>query len=397
MNRAFLIQGTVLCIITEDAGKIQGTVPCIITGITPRAVHFIMKALIAMSGGVDSSVAAYLTKEQGAECIGCTMKLFESEDAGVSMPKTCCSLDSVEDARSVAFRLGIPYYVFNYKDEFRKKVINSFADEYTRGLTPNPCIECNTHLKFGKLVQRAKELGCSIVVTGHYSRITFDGEKYHLLRGLDESKDQSYVLYTLTQEQLSMLRLPLGELTKDEVRRIAAAQGFVNADRPDSQDICFVPDGDYAGAIERITGIASEPGSFVDKNGNVLGQHKGIIHYTVGQRKGLGIAFGEPMFVVKTDPDNNTVTLGRSDELFHRQVVIRNVNWISGKKPVSPLHVTAKLRYRQKAAGAVLTSDGTDRAMLLFDEPQRAPAPGQAAVFYDGDEVLGGGTIEHAF
>ena len=359
--------------------------------------HGKMKALIAMSGGVDSSVAAYLTKEQGLECIGCTMKLFEAEDAGVSSSKVCCSLDSVEDARSVAFRIGIPFCVFNYKDEFRQKVMRNFADDYMRGLTPNPCIECNTHLKFGKLVQRAKELGCSFVVTGHYARVTFDGKKYHLLRGLDASKDQSYVLYTLTQEQLSMLRLPLGGYSKDEVRRIAAQQGFVNADRPDSQDICFVPDGDYAAAIERITGEVPEPGDFVDSEGKVLGKHKGIIRYTVGQRKGLGIAFGEPVFVIKTDPKTNTVVLGKNEDLFYRHVIIRDVNWISGEAPQAPVNVQAKLRYRQQAACALLIPEGTDKAELVFGQPQRAPAPGQAAVFYDGDEVLGGGTIEHAF
>ena len=355
-----------------------------------------MKALIAMSGGVDSSVAAFLTKEPGIECIGCTMKLFASADADASSGKTCCTLDSVEDARSVAFRMGIPYYVFNYKDEFREKVIGKFAEDYLRGLTPNPCIECNTHLKFGKLMLRAKELGCDQVVTGHYARVTSDGKKYHLLRGLDASKDQSYVLYTLTQEQLAMLRLPLGELTKTEVRRIAARQGFVNADRPDSQDICFVPDGDYASVIERMTGVLPEPGDFVDTEGNILGQHKGLIRYTQGQRKGLGIAFGEPIFVVSKDIKTNTVVLGKTEDLMKRRVLIRDVNWISGGAPKSPLAVKAKLRYRQQAAEAILTPDGTDRAELLFEEPQRAPAPGQAAVFYDGDEVIGGGVIEHA-
>ena len=355
-----------------------------------------MKALIAMSGCVDSSVAAYLTKEQGLDCIGCTMKLFDSEDADFSSPKTCCTLDSVEDARSVAQRLGMPYYVFNFKDEFREKVIERFAADYLRGLTPNPCIECNRHLKFDKLMARAKELGCGYVVTGHYARVTFEGGRYHLLRGLDSSKDQSYVLYSLTQEQLAMLRLPLGELTKDKVREIAALQGFVNADRPDSQDICFVPDGDYASVIERLTGIVPEPGDFVDTEGNIVGKHKGLIRYTQGQRKGLGIAFGEPIFVVSKNTKNNTVVLGKTEDLMKRRVLIRDVNWISGEAPDSPLAVKAKLRYRQQAAKAVLTPDGEDRAELLFEEPQRAPAPGQAAVFYDGDEVLGGGTIEDA-
>ena len=324
------------------------------------------------------------------------MKLFDSEEAGFSSSKTCCTLDSVEDARSVAQRLGMPYYVFNFKDEFRANVMERFAEDYLRGLTPNPCIECNRYLKFEKLMTRAKELGCGYVVTGHYARVTFDGQRYHLLRGLDASKDQSYVLYSLTQEQLAMLRLPLGEMTKDKVREIAAAQGFVNADRPDSQDICFVPDGDYASAIERMTGIVPKPGDFVDTEGNVLGKHKGLIHYTQGQRKGLGIAFGEPIFVVSKNIKDNSVVLGKTEDLMKRRVLIRDVNWISGTVPQTPLQVTAKLRYRQQAAKAVLTPDGTDRAELLFEEPQRAPAPGQAAVFYDGDEVIGGGTIEEA-
>ena len=355
-----------------------------------------------MSGGVDSSVAAYLMKTQGYECAGCTMKLFEAEDADLLMSgessssKLCCSLDSVEDARSVAIKLGIHYYVFNYKDEFQSQVMERFAADYLRGLTPNPCIECNRYLKFAKLMDRAKELGYDYVVTGHYARVTFDGKKYHLLRGLDASKDQSYVLYTLTQDQLAMLKLPLGELGKNNVRVIAKEQGFINADRPDSQDICFVPDGDYAAAVEKISGDCSEPGDFVDSKGNVLGRHKGLIHYTQGQRKGLGIAFGEPIFVVSKNTENNTVVLGKTDDLMKRRVLIRDVNWISGEAPQAPLAVKAKLRYRQQAADAVLTPDGTDRAELLFEEPQRAPAPGQAAVFYDGDEVLGGGTIEDA-
>ena len=358
-----------------------------------------MKALIAMSGGVDSSVAAFLTKEKGIECIGCTMKLYEAGDTDLppEASKTCCSLDDTEDARSVAFRLGMPFYAFNYKEEFRSLVMNKFAESYEMGATPNPCIDCNKYLKFGRLYERAEVLGCDYIVTGHYARIEKDGDRYVLKRALDDSKDQSYVLYNLTQELLAHILFPLGELTKAEAREMAEKNGFVNAHKPDSQDICFVPDGDYASAIERFTGKVPQPGDFVDAEGKVLGKHKGIIHYTVGQRKGLGIAFGEPVFVVRTDPQTNTVVLGKNEDLFHSHVKVRGVNWISGEAPAGPVNVHAKLRYRQQAAKAILTPDGTDRAELVFDQPQRAPAPGQAAVFYDGDEVLGGGIIECAF
>ena len=246
------------------------------------------KALIAMSGGVDSSVAAYIMKEEGFDCIGCTMKLYDNADAGVSRDKTCCSLDDVEDARSVAARLGMPYYVFNFSDDFREKIICKFIDSYERGRTPNPCIDCNRYMKFAKLCERARILGCDFIVTGHYARIYKEGEKYVLKKALDETKDQSYVLYNLTQDILAHTRFPLGEMKKSETREIAEKCGFINAKKPDSQDICFVPDGDYARVIELNTGKKYPPGDFVDKNGNVLGRHKGIIHYTIGQRKGLG-------------------------------------------------------------------------------------------------------------
>ncbi len=365
-----------------------------------------MKALIAMSGGVDSSVAAFLMKQQGYECIGCTMKLFDADDTltedaepcrlsegSSDRTKTCCSLDDTEDARSVAHKLGIPYYVFNYKDEFREKVIDSFVNSYLKGLTPNPCIECNRFLKFAKLLDRARELGCDCIVTGHYARISFDGSRYHLLRGLDQSKDQSYVLYTLTQEQLSMIRMPLGGLGKDQVRRIASEQGFINAEKPDSQDICFVPDGDYASVIEYRSGRRSVPGDFIDKNGNVIGHHKGTIHYTVGQRKGLGMGFGKPMFVLETDPAQNTVTLGDNDDLFHTDVMVKDVNWTCGYAPKGVLQCTAKIRYRQQAAPAAIIPQENGSILLRFEDPVRAATPGQAAVFYQGEELIGGGVI----
>ena len=364
-----------------------------------------MKALIAMSGGVDSSVAAFLMKQQGYECIGCTMKLFDAEDACIKDTKTCCSLDDTEDARSVAIRLGMPFYVFNFKDDFRRKVIDSFVESYLKGQTPNPCIDCNRYLKFDRLITRAEELGCDVVVTGHYAKIVSDKNGYHLLRGADPAKDQSYVLYNLTQEQLSKVRFPVGELSKDQVRMIAAEQGFINAEKPDSQDICFVPDGDYASVIESRTGKKAVPGDFIDKEGNVIGHHKGIIHYTVGQRKGLGMGFGKPMFVLKTDPASNTVTLGDNEDLFSTDIRVRDVNWTCGHVPVnnsdmnaftaSPgIPCTAKIRYRQQASPAVIIPQEDGSVILRFEQPQRAATPGQSAVFYQGEELIGGGIIE---
>ena len=358
-----------------------------------------MKALIAMSGGVDSSVAALLTKQKGYDCIGCTMKLWDlpgEEGTQLKGSKTCCSLDDTEDARSVAYRLGMPFYAFNYKDEFRESVICPFASDYEHGRTPNPCIECNRFLKFGKLYERAMQLGCETIVTGHYARIERrpDG-RYLLKKGLDPSKDQSYVLHCLTQEQLAHTAFPLGGFTKDAVRQIAAEHGFVNANKPDSQDICFVPDGDYAKVVERYgAGEGTVPGRFVDLEGRPIGTHRGLIHYTIGQRKGLGNTWGKPVFVVAIDPAANTVTLGDSADLFHREVRVSQFHWIAGEPPAAPIRCTAKLRYRQAEQPAEVRPEGEGRVTLVFDEPQRAPTPGQYAVLYDGDTVLGGGRIE---
>ena len=355
-----------------------------------------MKALIAMSGGVDSSVAAFLTKEKGIEAIGCTMKLYEAEDTDLlpKNSKTCCSLDDTEDARSVAFRLGMPFYVFNYKDEFREKVMEKFARAYEAGATPNPCIDCNNYLKFGKLHQRAAELGCEYVVTGHYARIEKGADgKYLLKKALDESEDQSYVLYGLTQEKLAHTMFPLGELTKAEARKIAEANGFVNAHKPDSQDICFVPEGDYARVVEKLTGNKPVPGDFVDKEGKVLGQHKGIINYTIGQRKGLGIAMGHPIFVCEICPKTNCVVLGENEDLMKREVLVSDFNWISGEAPSGPVRCAAKTRYRMKEQPAIIYPLPDGGAKIIFDEPQRAITRGQSAVAYDGDVVLGGGEI----
>ena len=349
-----------------------------------------MKALIAMSGGVDSSVAALLM--EGYDRVGCTMRLFDAEETGEKHESTCCSLEDVEDARAVCRRMGIPYYVFNFKDDFEDKIIKKFVDSYRRGLTPNPCIDCNRYMKFDKLYDRARELGCDVIVTGHYARIEEQDGRYVLKKAVDPSKDQSYVLYSLTQEQLAHTRFPLGGLTKDEVRRIAAEHGFINAAKPDSQDICFVPDGDYAAFIERCSG-AVETGDFVTCDGRVLGRHKGITHYTVGQRKHLGISVGEPIYVVCISAEDNTVVLGGSDALFRKECTVEDFNWISGEVPAAPIRCKAKTRYRQteQPCTASVNADGT--VSLTFDTPIRAITPGQAAVLYDGEVVLGGGVI----
>lgn len=347
-----------------------------------------MKVLVAMSGGVDSSVAAYLEKEAGNEVIGVTMRLF-----GDGIDSTCCSLDDVEDARSVAYKLGMPYYVFNFSDDFKEKIICKFIESYENGRTPNPCIDCNRYMKFDKLYERAKLLGCEYVVTGHYARIDKENGRYVLKKALDASKDQSYVLYSLTQEQLAHTLFPLGEMSKDETRLIAEKCGFSNAHKPDSQDICFVPDGDYAKVIALHTGKTYAPGDFIDKDGNVLGTHRGIIHYTLGQRKGLGVSAATPLYVCKIDVLNNTVTLGENGDLFSTELTVGDFNWISGEAPSETFRCEAKIRYRQKEQPATVYPCGAGKVKIVFDEPQRAITPGQAAVLYDGEKVLGGGTI----
>ena len=353
------------------------------------------RAIIAMSGGVDSSVAAYLMRERGFDCMGVTMKLFRNEDVEEKpREKTCCSLEDVEDARAVAWSLGIPYHVFNFSNRFREDVMDRFVSAYEQGCTPNPCIDCNRHLKFAKLYDRARDLGYWYVVTGHYARVE-QGEngRWLLKKGPDPHKDQSYVLYALTQEQLAHTIFPLGTYHKDEIRRIAADQGFVNAGKRDSQDICFVPDGDYAGFIERQTGKHYPEGDFVDPQGHVLGRHRGIIHYTVGQRRGLGVSGGRPLYVKEIRPDTNTIVLGEDRDLYQHTAIAEDFNWISMEAPTGPIQVKARARYHQpeQPATAYVLPDG--RVRVDFEAPQRALTRGQAIVLYQGEDVVGGGTI----
>lgn len=352
-----------------------------------------MKALIAMSGGVDSSVAAYLMKQSGYDCIGATMRLYHNEDVGRSASQTCCSLDDTEDARSVAVRLGIPYYVFDFSADFHRQVIDRFISAYENGLTPNPCIDCNRYLKFDRLYRRAMELECDLIVTGHYARIEERDGRYFLKKAVDDRKDQSYVLYSLTQEQLAHTRFPLGELEKTETRQIAEREGFINAAKRDSQDICFVPDGDYARVISEYTGKTYPPGQFVDLHGNVLGEHKGIIHYTIGQRKGLGLALPEPLYVMEKCLETNRVVLGRNEDLFTKELDAVDMNWIAYDVLPERIRVKAKIRYKQTEQWATAIPTGEKNMHLIFDEPQRAVTKGQAVVLYDGDVVVGGGTI----
>ncbi|MCL2580179.1 MAG: tRNA 2-thiouridine(34) synthase MnmA [Oscillospiraceae bacterium] len=348
-------------------------------------------ALIAMSGGVDSSVAAWLLKEQGYDCTGAMMKLYAGEEIA---ERGCCSIADAQDAQSVAFRMDIPFYVFNFADDFTQQVIGRFIDAYQNGRTPNPCIDCNRYLKFERFLGRAKELGCEKVATGHYAQITYESGRWLLKKGLDASKDQSYFLYAMTQPQLADTLFPLGALTKDEVREIAEAKGFVNAKKRDSQDICFAPNGDYAGFIVRTTGQAPAAGPFLDGNGNRLGEHKGIIHYTVGQRKGLGISAAHPLYVTELRPNENAVELGREDKLFSKTLIARDLNLIATPRIERPTSVTAKIRYRHTEQPATAWQLDDDTLKVEFDQPQRAITKGQAVVLYDGDIVVGGGVID---
>lgn len=354
------------------------------------------KALIAMSGGVDSSVAAYLIKKQGYDPLGITMKLYSNENICISKSKTCCSLDDIEDARNVAANLHIPYYVLNFTDDFQTKVIDRFVDGYKNAYTPNPCIDCNRFIKFDRLMQRGKELECDYVVTGHYANIEYDNVsgRYLLKKGIDQSKDQSYVLYSLTQEQLSKTLFPLGKMLKSQIREIANEINLINANKHDSQDICFIPDNDYAAFIEKYTNEKFPEGNFIDKEGNVLGRHKGIIRYVIGQRKGLGLALPKPMYVSAVNIPDNTVTLVYDEDLYTKSLDASDINLISVSNIDKPMKVKAKIRYKQEEQWANVEQTGENSFHLEFESPQRAITPGQAVVLYDGDVVVGGGTID---
>lgn len=360
----------------------------------------------AMSGGVDSSVMAHLLLADGYTVTGATMTLYRpgmtlGEDGTLTWASCgsgdipCGSDEDVRDAAAVCERLGIPHRVYDFGEDFCRHVIGDFVREYEAGATPNPCIVCNKHLKFGALLEAALRDGADGIATGHYARVVYDegSGRYLLKKAADADKDQTYVLWQLTQNVLSRVLLPLGDYRKAEIREMAAALGLATAHKSDSQDICFVPDGDYAAFLTRYTGRAPVPGEYILEDGQVLGAHKGIIHYTIGQRKGLGIALGQPMFVKSKDPVSRRVILTTNDRLFERNVFVKNLNLIAAERLDEPVRCEVKIRYNHKGAPATLIPTGEDSALIRFDEPQRAPADGQSAVFYDGDTVIGGGII----
>ena len=353
------------------------------------------KVVVGMSGGVDSSVAAWLLKKQGYDVIGVTMQIWQDEENIVQEENGgCCGLSAVDDARRVAAAIGIPYYVMNFKDEFQKSVIEYFTKEYLAGRTPNPCIACNRYVKWEALLQRSLSIGADYIATGHYARIEhLPNGRYAIRRSATMEKDQTYALYNLTQEQLARTLMPVGEYSKDRIREMADEIGLLVAHKPDSQDICFVPDGDYASFIENTTDQVLQTGDFVTPEGKILGRHKGIIHYTVGQRKGLGLALGYPAFVLEIRPETNEVVIGTYEESLTYTVRANELNFMSVEQITEPVRVFAKIRYNHKGAWCTVERTGEDEIVCTFDEPIRAATPGQAVVLYDGEYVLGGGTI----
>lgn len=390
----------------KEAGKANAANPVPTPSISPDMQN--NAVMMAMSGGVDSSVAALLLSREGYNVVGVTMKLFEETDLAGGQRSSCCSIDDVEDARAVCRRLGIRHFTFNLKDAFKSNVIDRFCDAYLNGRTPNPCIDCNRYLKFDALQRRRRELGLAFVATGHYARRRYDEASgcWQLLRARDISKDQSYVLYSITQEQLAHALFPLGNLTKDEVRDIARDAGFANAEKSESQDICFIPDGNYIDFIERYiernTNSAADKHAFqsgpiADREGKILGVHNGLARYTIGQRKGIRLAAPEPLYVFSKNIDRNELIVGTADEVLVNGVIADDINLISATHIDATQTVQVKTHYRQSPLSAKAEQIGEDELKITFAEPQRAAAPGQAAVLYDGDKVLGGGTISGCF
>jgi tRNA-uridine 2-sulfurtransferase len=355
------------------------------------------KVMRGMSGGVDSSVAAALLLEQGYEVIGVTLQIWQDMSEEIKKSEgSCCSLSAVDDARRVANKLGIPYYVLNFKDIFNKTVIEYFKEEYFKGRTPNPCIACNRHVKWQAMLDKAVSMGIDYIATGHYAKVVYDAasNRHILKKSVTDKKDQTYALYNLTQEQLSRTLMPVGDYPKDKIREMAKEMGLSVASKPDSQEICFIHDNDYGRFLSENSDKKIIPGKFVDTNGNVLGDHKGIVHYTIGQRKGLGMTFGKPMFVVALDVKNNRVVLGDDSEVFSNSLIASDLNFISIEKPVDGMRVNAKIRYSAKESPAIINLLDDNKVKVTFEVPQRAITPGQAVVFYDADAVVGGGTID---
>jgi len=356
------------------------------------------RIVVGMSGGVDSSVAAALLVEQGCDVVGITMRVWPRQETEEPAKRfgSCCGTEAVEDARRVARALGIPHYLLSMDEEFNQKVIRQFVDEYGKGRTPIPCVSCNSNLKFGSLLGRARAWDAAAVATGHYARIDRDRAtgRHLLLRARDTRKDQTDFLWPLTQAQLAAARFPVGELTKAAVRAHARRLGLVTADKPESQEICFVPDDDYRAFLRRRDAAIFRPGPIVDREGRVLGRHGGVAAYTIGQRKGLGLAAGRPLYVVDVDPGRDTITVGAAADLERDRLVARGVNFIACDPPVAPLRVEAKIRHQHRPAPASVRAVDEDAAEVIFDEPQRAITPGQSVVFYQGELVVGGGVIE---